>query len=169
MAALALLLIVSTLVVLWQGPSGVGWTTGAFILASVAAAEAVYRTIYALYFSPLRRVPGSLIARLTGKRIELDTVAGNMSRLGKVDFERYGDVFVVTPNAVAICNPDDIRALLSNPCAAKADYYQILRFTGIDNTVSAQDFDLANTRHRQMGPFFKPTYLAKMEPVIMEH
>ncbi|KAJ2286630.1 hypothetical protein IWW55_006928, partial [Coemansia sp. RSA 2706] len=75
----------------------------------------------------------------------------------------------MTPNSVSISNPGDIRALLGNPGVAKADYYKILRFTGIDNTVSTQDFELANTRHRQIGPFFKPTYLAKMEHTIMKH
>ncbi|KAJ2137867.1 hypothetical protein IWW43_006136, partial [Coemansia sp. RSA 1935] len=92
-----------------------------------------------------------------------------MSRLGRCDFEKYGDVFIVTPDAVAISNPDDIRMVLSHPGIAKANYYKILRFTGMDNTVSTQDFELANTRHRQLAPFFKSGYLAKMEATIMEH
>ncbi|KAJ2852746.1 hypothetical protein IWW36_000103 [Coemansia brasiliensis] len=92
-----------------------------------------------------------------------------MSRLGRHDFEKYGDIFVLTPDSVCISNPGDIRALLANPTTAKSKYYNILRFTGIDNTVSTQDIELANARHRQIGPFFKPTYLAKMEGIIMKH
>ncbi|KAJ2373893.1 hypothetical protein GGI05_007384, partial [Coemansia sp. RSA 2603] len=83
------------------------------------------------------------------------------------DYSKYGDIFVCAPNAICISNPTDVRILLNNPAVPKAHYYNILRFTGIDNTVSAQDMDLANSRRRQMGPYFNAAYLAKMEQVIM--
>ncbi|PIA18451.1 cytochrome P450 [Coemansia reversa NRRL 1564] len=37
-----------------------------------------------------------------------------------------------------------------------SSYYNNLQFTGIENTVSTLDFEMANIRHWQMGPFFKP-------------
>ncbi|KAJ2349995.1 hypothetical protein IWW50_002297 [Coemansia erecta] len=129
----------------------------------------LYRLIHGLFFSPLRNIPGSTVSRLTAKRLEMSTIFGWMSHLGRGDYEKYGDVFIVTPSAVAISNPNDIRTVLGNAGVAKSSYYNILRFTGIDNTVSTQDFELANTRHRQLAPFFKRAYLAKMEPTIMRH
>ncbi|KAJ2271676.1 hypothetical protein EV176_003904 [Coemansia sp. RSA 451] len=139
------------------------------VLSLIAVVWILFRAVYGFYFSPLRHIPGSVVSRITAKRTELCTIFGRMSQLGKCDFEKYGDVFIVTPDAVAISNPDDIRMVLSHPGIAKANYYKILRFTGIDNTVSTQDFELANTRHRQLAPFFKSGYLAKMEATIMEH
>ncbi|KAI9482047.1 cytochrome P450 4F12 [Coemansia mojavensis] len=141
------------------------------VLSALAALVTliVYRAINAFYYSRFRHIPGSPISRITAKRAEVCTILGKMSRLGRHDFEKYGDIFVLTPDSICISNPRDIRALLANPTTAKSSYYNILRFTGIDNTVSAQDIELANTRHRQIGPFFKPTYLAKMEHIIIKH
>ncbi|KAJ2740764.1 hypothetical protein GGI20_005630 [Coemansia sp. BCRC 34301] len=73
------------------------------------------------------------------------------------------------PNAVCICNPADIRTLLGNTAVQKSDHYKALRFTGTENTVSARDFELANSRHRQLGPYFNSLYLSKMEQKIMDH
>ncbi|KAJ2643930.1 hypothetical protein GGF44_000919 [Coemansia sp. RSA 1694] len=92
-----------------------------------------------------------------------------MSYLAKADFGKYGDIYVAMPNAVTICNPADIRTLLGDAAVPKADYYKTLRFTGTENTVSARDFELANSRHRQLGPYFNPSYLSKMEQKIMDH
>ncbi|KAJ2820949.1 hypothetical protein FBU31_005062 [Coemansia sp. 'formosensis'] len=78
-------------------------------------------------------------------------------------------MYVLMPNAVGIGNPVDIRALLGNPTVRKSDHYKTLQFTGTDNTVSARDFELANLRHRQLGPYFNPSFLSKMEQKIMDH
>ncbi|KAJ1987714.1 hypothetical protein EDC05_005675 [Coemansia umbellata] len=128
----------------------------------------IYRIVYAYYISPLRHIPGSFISRITAKRGEIHTILGNMSYLGGADSEKYGDIFVILPNAISIGNPMDIRNFLGNPNVAKAHYYKILRFTGIDNTVSMCDTEQALIRHRQIGPYFKPTYLAKLETTIMK-
>ncbi|KAI7831906.1 cytochrome P450 [Kickxella alabastrina] len=140
---------------------------GVYILF-VAAIFVVYRLVVAKWVSPLRHIPGPLLARMTGKRLEVYTVIGKMACIGRKDYEAYGDIYVCAPNAVSITNPADIRMLLNNPLVPKAPYYRILRFTGIDNTVSTQDMELANSRRRQMGPYFNPTYLAKMEQTIMQ-
>ncbi|KAJ2603218.1 hypothetical protein EV177_006721, partial [Coemansia sp. RSA 1804] len=71
------------------------------------------------------------------------------------------------PNAVTVCDPDDIRVLLNNSDVNKASHYKILRFTGIDNTLSFLKTEDALVRHRQMGPFLKSAYLSKMEDTIM--
>ncbi|KAJ2000292.1 hypothetical protein GGI04_003834 [Coemansia thaxteri] len=101
--------------------------------------------------------------------MELLTVNGYMSQIAKALFANYGDIHVLMPNAVSIGNPADVRALLSNPVVRKADYYKTLRFTGTENTVSARDLELANMRHRQLGPYFNPSYLSKMENKVMRH
>ncbi|KAJ2028853.1 hypothetical protein IWW57_001972 [Coemansia sp. S610] len=129
----------------------------------------IHRVYVALWTSPLRNIRGSFIARITSLKVELCAAGGYSSYFAKRDFENYGDIYVLMPNAVGIGNPADIRALLRNETVRKADLYKTLRFTGTENTVSARDFELANSRHRQLGPYFNPSYLSKMEHKIMEH
>ncbi|KAJ1770088.1 hypothetical protein EV179_002690 [Coemansia sp. RSA 487] len=71
------------------------------------------------------------------------------------------------PDAVTVCDPDDIRMLLGNTAVNKAPFYRILKFTGIENTLSYQDNASALVRHRQIGPFLRSAYLSKMEGTIM--
>ncbi|KAJ2665612.1 hypothetical protein IWW48_000063 [Coemansia sp. RSA 1200] len=71
------------------------------------------------------------------------------------------------PNAVTVCDSDDIHVLLNNNDVNKASHYRILRFTGIDNTLSFLKTEDALVRHRQMGSFLKSAYLSKMEDIIM--
>ncbi|KAJ2721094.1 hypothetical protein GGI07_004199 [Coemansia sp. Benny D115] len=143
-------------------------TAYAHLFLAVFAALVAYRLVYALYFSPLRNIPGSIFSRLSDVRLKLYIIAGQMAHLGRKEYSAYGDIFVCGKDSICISNPADIRALLNNPNVPKAHHYNILRFTGIDNTVSTQDVELANLRRRQMGPFFKPSYLARMEKTIME-
>lgn len=140
-----------------------------WILASAFVVFVCYRLVVALWLSPLRHIPGPFIARLTSKRAEMYTMAGRMSYMARIDGENYGDIYMCTPNGVAIGNPTDVRNLLSNPGVVKADYYKVLRFTGLESTVSARDPDFASLRRRQIGPYFNPSYLGKMEQSIMEH
>ncbi|KAJ2089536.1 hypothetical protein GGI16_006216, partial [Coemansia sp. S142-1] len=138
-------------------------------LLLVLVALVIHRVYVAFWTSPLRNIRGSFVSRITSLRTELYSVGGYSSYLAKTDFENYGDISVLMPNAVGIGNPADIRALLGNPTVRKADHYKVLRFTGTENTVSARDFELANSRHRQLGPYFNPSYLSKMEQKIMDH
>ncbi|KAJ2856562.1 hypothetical protein J3B02_001526 [Coemansia erecta] len=146
----------------------IDWRLYLLTLLGALAVHIVYKIYVALYISPLRRIPGSLLSRITWTRLKTHVAIGKMAYLGKQDYARYGDIYVCAPNAVSISNPNDIRLLLNNPTVPKGHFYNILRFTGIDNTVSTQDMDLANSRRRQMGPYFNPTYLAKMEKTIMQ-
>ncbi|KAJ2077271.1 hypothetical protein H4R24_005230 [Coemansia sp. RSA 988] len=127
----------------------------------------IYRLLYGLFFSSLRHIPGPLIARMTTKRVEFLTIVGKMAHLGRWDHDKYGDIYLCGPNAVALCDPADIRAFMGNPAVGKADYYRILEFTEMETTVTYRDNEPAGIRHRQIGPYFKPTHLAKMEKTIM--
>ncbi|KAJ2499777.1 hypothetical protein GGI11_007932, partial [Coemansia sp. RSA 2049] len=104
---------------------------------------------------------------LTSLRADFLIASGFMWKLARDDFAQYGDIHIAMPNAVTVCDPDDIRVLLNNSDVNKASHYKILRFTGIDNTLSFLKTEDALVRHRQMGPFLKSAYLSKMEDTIM--
>ncbi|KAJ1897687.1 hypothetical protein LPJ81_004486 [Coemansia sp. IMI 209127] len=136
-------------------------------LLSALGAAAVYRVAYSFFFSPLRNIRGPWLARLTSLRADILIASGFMWKLARNDFAEYGDLFVTMPDAVTVCDPDDIRMLLGNPTVNKASFYRILKFTGIENTLSYQNNADALVRHRQIGPFLKTGYLSKMEDTIM--
>ncbi|KAJ2300578.1 hypothetical protein IWW55_003932 [Coemansia sp. RSA 2706] len=152
---------------LWEIAQTASWRHYALAVVGALAAFYMYRLVYGLFYSPLRGVPGSLLSRVTHKRTELLTIAGQMAHLGRWDHEKYGDIFMTTPSSVAICDPADIRAFMGNSAVCKADYYRILEFTEIETTVTFRENEHASVRHRQVGPYFRPTHLAKMEKTIM--
>ncbi|KAJ2568759.1 hypothetical protein IW140_003642 [Coemansia sp. RSA 1813] len=127
-----------------------------------------YRFIFAFYLSPLRRLPGPLLGKLTSLRIELRIARGLITKTGREDIVKYGDLYMCMPNAVAVSHPDDIRTVLGNSAVKKASYYNIVKFTGIDTTLTMQDNKDAGVRHRQIVPYFQPRHLSKMQDVVMD-
>ncbi|KAI8325076.1 cytochrome P450 [Martensiomyces pterosporus] len=134
-----------------------------------AGALAASRVVYALYFSPLRRVPGPFLARLTNKRADLVAAFGGMARYARSESERYGDIYVYGPNAVSISDPADARIVFGARSIRKAECYAALDALNIENTLSTRDPHLASTRRRQLGPYFSPSYLRRMEQTIMDY
>ncbi|ORX66107.1 cytochrome P450 [Linderina pennispora] len=79
------------------------------LLFSIAAALLSYKIIYALYFSPLRHIPGPFLARITSKRNQILSMISKVGISAQHEYETYGDLYVLEPNAVAISNPSDVR------------------------------------------------------------
>ncbi|KAJ2315861.1 hypothetical protein IWW52_003942 [Coemansia sp. RSA 2704] len=128
-----------------------------------------YRVYHALYVSPLRNIPGSLLCRLTKRHLEQATVRGHMAQFGLRGMHTYGSVFVCQPDAVCISDAADIRRVLSSPAFTKSAYYRILRFTGIDSLMSTRDPHHVSQKRRVLGPYFSTSYLGKMEHLVIEH
>ncbi|KAJ1799914.1 hypothetical protein LPJ59_001486, partial [Coemansia sp. RSA 2399] len=127
-----------------------------------------YRFIYAFCLSPLRKLPGPLLGKLTSLHIELQIARGLITKTGREDMVKYGDLYMCMPNAVAINHPDDIRTVLGNSAVKKAHYYTAVKFTGIESTLTMLDNKDAGVRHRQMLPYFQNRHLIKMQDIIMD-
>lgn len=139
------------------------------VLAAGLAAWFAYRFLHATLFSPLRTVPGPLIARLTSKRGHVNNFSGQVATQVQKDCEKYGDVYVFKPNAVCVNNPADVRIILGSQDFRKADFFDVFDDGSIKNIVSQRDPVLASRRRRQIGPYLNYAYLNKMEPVIQRH
>jgi cytochrome P450 len=139
------------------------------IIATAAVAFLSWRFTYALILSPLRKVPGPLLARLTSKRGDLDNFSGRVCQTAEEDIAKYGEVYVYKPNAVCISNPEDVRKILGSQDFRKAKFFDIFDDGGTKNIVSQREPALAARRRRQIGPFLNYGYLTKMEPVIQRH
>ncbi|KAI8322151.1 cytochrome P450 [Martensiomyces pterosporus] len=138
------------------------------IVATSAGVVAAYKLIHALYFSPLRNIPGPLLSRLTRKRAELIGALGGQAHNACEEYEKYGDIYVYQPNAVAISNPSDVRVVFGSHAFRKSDYYKGTDVLGVQTTTSARDPQLASMKRRQMGPYFNHAYLARLEQVVVE-
>ncbi|KAI8317949.1 cytochrome P450, partial [Martensiomyces pterosporus] len=143
--------------------SGIGYGK---IFATYASVHLVYRVVYALYFSPLRNIPGPFLARLTRKRAEVLGCVGRQALKAREESEIYGDVYIYQPNAVSISNIADIRTIFGSHTFRKGDFYKGIDILGQQNIVSTRDPQLATMKRRQMGPYFNQAYLGKMEGTI---
>ncbi|ORX70908.1 putative cytochrome P450 monooxygenase [Linderina pennispora] len=145
------------------------WSITVRLVAIIAGGYASYRTAHALFFSPLRHIPGSFLARLTPLRSQLINISGRVGQMTKKEYSMYGDIYVMGPNAVVISNPVDIKAVLASHAFVKSDFYMGFDTFGIENTVSARNPKVASMRKRQLGPYFNPAYISRMEHDILRY
>ncbi|KAJ2777711.1 hypothetical protein GGI15_004417 [Coemansia interrupta] len=120
-----------------------------------------------LFLSPLSRIPGSPLSKLTVFKLRLDALTGRMGRAAHADYYKYGDIYTLAPNIVVLSNPTDCRTILSTHRFAKSHMYEA--FALIDDTMfTTRSVELVHVRRKQVGPAFTHGYLAEMEPTIVE-
>ncbi|KAI8325397.1 cytochrome P450 [Martensiomyces pterosporus] len=138
-------------------------------LSSVIAAYAAWRVGYALFLSPLRNIPGPFLARLTHMRWQLIAFTGGAAKAADEDYNRYGDIYVLAPNAVSISNPSDCRTVFGSHAFVKTDFYKSVDILGVHNIFSTRDPQFNQMRRRQIGPSYTLGYLSRMEPKIVKY
>ncbi|KAJ1932774.1 hypothetical protein FBU59_006253, partial [Linderina macrospora] len=139
------------------------------IAAGAVAGYVSWKIIYAMYLSPLRNIPGPLLARLTGLRSEYIAFVGKTGDYAGSEYEKYGDIYIHGPNAVSVSNPSDCRTVLGSHAFVKSDFYKSIDILGVHNIFSTRDPLFNQMRRRQVGPSFNAGYLAKMESKITQH
>lgn len=159
-----------------EGPGFINGMLGAFhalgavrVLAIFFSLLFVWQVLYALFISPLRNIPGSLLARLSAKHSILKRVLANGSESVKADYQTYGDVYVHRPNGVSISDPKDIRAVLLSQEFRKTEIYKTLDILGNPSIFTTRDPIQASRRRRQIGPYLNHGFLARMEPLILRY
>ncbi|KAI8319306.1 cytochrome P450 [Martensiomyces pterosporus] len=125
-----------------------------------------WKVVYALYFSPLRNIPGPFLNRIS-KFPGLVTVARGEITGKMLNYnEKYGSIFVMADRFVIVCDPNDCRLVLGTHAFRKGAMY-----THIDivepNMHLTNDPELSKQRRRQVGPAFSLASLRKMEPTIL--
>jgi helvolic acid biosynthesis cytochrome P450 monooxygenase len=130
----------------------------------------VWKLVYALFFSPLRNVPGPVLARLTPLRAIYNRLPRRVTKATLADFRKYGDIYVSKPDTVTISHPQDVRAVLGAMDSWKINVFKNLTDPVMRNLVTFSNHRLASQRRRQISPFLNsPGYLAKMESTIIKH
>ncbi|KAJ1667516.1 hypothetical protein IW140_002096 [Coemansia sp. RSA 1813] len=138
-------------------PSNVLCGLGAYI---------AWKVVYALYLSPLRNVPGSFWTRISKLPMFIADIQGTEREFMLWHQAKYGDVFVMEPAKIAVCDPDDCTTILGSHAFAKDQKYSNVEFIE-PNVFLTRDPGLNKQRRRQIGPVLGVNNLLKMEDVIL--
>lgn len=138
------------------------------LLISAAGIYAVGVSVHRLFFAPLSKLPGTTLSKLNAAGVHLSTVLGKSGDEAEEDYFQYGDIYRVGPKAVVICNPADCRKVLATHRFKKSLLYQNFALVD-DDMFTTQSAELAQTRRKQIGPVFTQSYIANMEPTIIEN
>ncbi|KAI8318085.1 cytochrome P450 [Martensiomyces pterosporus] len=134
-------------------------------LCTGLVAYATWKVVYALYFSPLRNIPGPFLNRITSLPAFATALHGGITDKMLDDYEKYGELFTVSDKMVAVCNPNDCRTILSTHAFKKA---MLSHVDFIEpNIFLTRDPELNKQRRRQVGPAYSLASLRKMEPTIL--
>ncbi|ORX71323.1 cytochrome P450 4F12 [Linderina pennispora] len=138
------------------------------IVWATAAAFFIGYVTYAFFLSFGSQFRGPLIARFGIVRDLVVFASGTFADVCEDDYYRYGDIYHIGANRIALSNVSDCRRVLASHDFRKPRFrYQAFDTIGpnmLSNTVP----EISNIRRRQIGPMFRHGYLAEMEPAIKE-
>ncbi|KAJ1964982.1 hypothetical protein GGI12_001072 [Dipsacomyces acuminosporus] len=137
-------------------------------LCNALVAYVTYNVVYALYLSPLRKIPGSFWSRISLLRTLKSDLSGNEQEYMLKNYRKYGNIFVLEPGRVCVCDPEDCRLVLSTHAFKKSKHYEKVDFIE-PNMFLTVDPELNKQRRRQMGPALGLANLRKMEPSILSN
>ncbi|KAJ2364375.1 hypothetical protein H4S02_010902, partial [Coemansia sp. RSA 2611] len=148
---------------------GVRLACGAVRPSTICAGLAcyvAYRVIHGLWLSPARGIPGPLYARISSVPSRVLSLFRSTNDDMVAQAERYGPVFLMEPQKVAVCHPDDCRAVLGSYAFVKDTMYANVDFME-PNIFLTRDAGLNRQRRRQIGPALSVPGLQRMAPAIM--
>ncbi|KAJ1859729.1 hypothetical protein LPJ57_006891 [Coemansia sp. RSA 486] len=126
-----------------------------------------WKVIYALYFSPLRKVPGSLWTRISYLPMLYHDLRGTVPEFMQYHSNKYGSLFVMEPEKIGVCDPEDCLVVLGSHSFLKDQKYANVDFVE-PNMFLTRDPELNKQRRRQVGPALSPTSLKHMEPTVLD-
>lgn len=140
------------------------------LLATLAAASTltylVGLLVYRLYFHPLAKYPGPLLARLTEWVDVYYTFTGDRHLIHAAAHEKYGDFVRISPNTLSVNTATglkDIYGFKAN--ARKSDWYAgLTAIPGVYSTHSSISKAEHSTKRRIMSHAFSEAALRSMEP-----
>ncbi|KAJ2648200.1 hypothetical protein IWW40_004071 [Coemansia sp. RSA 1250] len=130
------------------------------------SAYAAWRVFYALYLSPLRKVPGPFWARISALPMLYYDIIGKEPDFMRRNCQKYGSVFVMEPEKVGVCGYDECQLILNSHAFLKDRRYGQVDFIE-PNMFLTRDPELNRHRRRQIGPALNPASLRQMEHAIL--
>ncbi|PIA14027.1 cytochrome P450 [Coemansia reversa NRRL 1564] len=125
----------------------------------------LWTVVYALYFSPLRNVPGSLWQRISILPMRFHDLCGSERDFMLNNYKTYGSIFVIEPQKVGLCDYNDCMVILGSHSFLKDLHYSRVDFIE-PNTFLTRDPEMNRIRRRQIGPALATKNLLNMESSI---
>ncbi|RFU23899.1 hypothetical protein B7463_g12441, partial [Scytalidium lignicola] len=143
----------------------VRFTLSVLTLGTVAA---IWKIAQSFVISPLRKIPGPFLAKLTSKRLTIANLSGQQTSTIHKWHQQYGPVIRISPNEVSFSSIDVIKDIYGQSSAyLKAPIYDTftLKPSGI--------FIMRNKEHhrdrrRMLSNAFSQTNLFEAEPIVVE-
>ncbi|KAI8318373.1 cytochrome P450 [Martensiomyces pterosporus] len=135
-------------------------------LCAGLAIYVIWKVAYALYFSPLRNIPGPFLDRVTDLPGLLRVARGGATDKMLNNYEKYGSMFIISSKMVVVCDPKDCRLILATHAFRKDMMYAHIDFLE-PTMILTRDPELNKQRRRQVGPAFTLGSLRKMESTIL--
>lgn len=143
----------------------------AFVAPSLILAYIVSTIIYRLYFNPLAKYPGPLLARISTFPSYWHTLKQDRHIwLWRLQ-QQYGHMFRYRPDAVLINTPTAFRSIFGpNGNVRKSDYYRVWpRTPEITSTWNVTDVPAHARKRRVMNQAFSEKALKSVEVFIHEN
>ncbi|KAJ2858469.1 hypothetical protein J3B02_000219 [Coemansia erecta] len=137
----------------------------------VLAASALYLVAVLAkraYFTPLRKMPGPPLSRLTNLCLLYHIITGKYQEYTLRLHAQYGPVVRIGYNQVSVSNGSDLRRILATHAFRKGHSYEANIFLS-PTTFSTTDPELNRTRRRQIGNTYSIAHLRTLEDLIITH
>ncbi|KAH7236613.1 cytochrome P450 [Fusarium tricinctum] len=139
--------------------------------ASLVVAYYLAALFYSLFLSPLRRIPGPLLARMT-RWWEYRVVKKGKSNQEYIRLhKKYGPVVRVGPNRYSLSQPKDVKKVYElGGKYVKTDYYNPLLNPVVEkqNIFTIKDNNLHKERRRKISPMYTMSSMVSYEPAVDE-
>ncbi|OCL13583.1 cytochrome P450 [Glonium stellatum] len=153
----------------------------AFLSASLGLAllstYIVAKVIYNVFFHPLRKYPGSILAAATTIPSMHARIGGKIVKWNHAQHQRYGEVVRVAPNELSFIGPDAWKDVYGYRASGKSSFQKELEFYGPDmfagkegGTGIIRADDAAHSRQRRLvSHAFSDKALKEQEPLLKRY
>lgn len=122
-----------------------------------------------LFLSPLRRVPGPFIAKVSGKWLVFKDLAGDRTSTIHRLHQKYGPVVRIGPQELSFSDAQAVREIYGQQTGfMKAPVYEIMSIKPL-GVFSLRDKAEHSARRRLLSHAFSQTNLFDCEPLIQQH
>ena len=126
--------------------------------------------VYAVFFHPLRHIPGPFLARFSRAWVTLHTLRGDMEHEQRRLHQKYGPLLRIAPDEVACAVPEAQKIIYPMKAApAKSDFYAMWQNPGIGNFpdhFSQRDEKVHAERRKIVSHIYSLTNILQSEAYI---
>lgn len=145
----------------------VPWTT---TIWCAVLAWLLLRLVQMLLLSPLRKVPGPLLNRISSLPHALHTVRGDRIQWVESLHERYGDEVILEPKMVITRSSPGVRTIYGSTSLIKSAFYDGLGFSGAHKHVlQLRDTKQAVRTRKHISAIMQKDNLARLEPLFHKY